>query len=120
MCMMLYVSSDNSLPVVESIGESAQLLSVRELNCNFADDKFTSEHLTKKYKYGIVSWQACGCGFQFDYNSVEFEDEYNESGKQSLNALFEYLRNNVQGDECDLISIWAGKYNIEYNTVMDL
>jgi len=129
--MMLYLGSDNALPLIEwqskkkqSIfkkeQEKPQLLSVYDLDGSNKDDRFVSEQLTKKYQYYVGSWESCGCGFQFDYTNEEFETDGNELGKQSLEALFDYICKYVQGDNCELFSMWAGEYKAEYRNVIDL
>lgn len=118
MCMLLYIGSDNILPLIEWQDNKNQLICVRKIDCSY-DDRFASEHLANKYQYSIISWQGCGCGFQFDYNNEEFDDEYNKLGKQSLEALFNYIHDHVQNDDCELFSMWAGKHEAEYHNVID-
>ena len=119
MCMMLYLASDTASPLIENTQEDRKPLYVRELDGASDDDKFASEYLTKPYKYKLGSWQGCGCGFQFDYRDYGLDDEDNEWGKRSLAALFAYLRANVSGGECDLLSFWSGE-DVEHSAVMDL
>ena len=120
MCMMLYLGSDNALPLIEWRDDNEQPICVRNINCSYKDDQFASTQLTKKYQYYVGSWQGCGCGFQFDYINEEFDTDGNELGKQSLETLFQYIRDHVCDDECELFSIWAGEYKSEHRDVIDL
>ena len=81
---------------------------MRNINCTYGDDKFANENLKEEYKYHVGSWQGCGCGFQFDFSGESyFTQEDNKLGKQSVESLFEYLRNNIKGDNCEILSFWG-------------
>jgi len=106
--MALYIGSDNVLPLIEWREGEPLPIDVRELDLSIRDDAFAASHLTKKYQYFVGCWQGCGCGFRFDYTCEQHDNEYNDLGKQSLEALFTYISENVSGDSCELYSFWMG------------
>ena len=111
MCMMLYIGSDNELPLIEwRDGETPICVSALNiLSKDYKDDDFFAcEYLKKRYKYHIGSWEGCGCGFEFDYSDELYDKDDNDLGKQSVEALFGYIRANVIGGECELLSFWSG------------
>ena len=112
MCMMVYVGSDNDLPLV--VWKNGSSLVVKALNVERREDKFANEHLTKEHRYSVGSWQGCGCGFSFNFSDEYYSEEDNIRGKQSIEALFDYIRDNVMGDNCELLSFWAGE-GIKHN-----
>ena len=124
MCMMLYLGSDNALPIIRQEntedGLSMQPLSVHKLDESFDDYEYVSEQLSKKFRYLVNSWQGCGCGFHFDNNNKKHHSDSNKFGKQSLEALFEYIRVNVRSDECELFSMWNREPKMVHRTVIDL
>ena len=129
MCMMLYIGADNELPLMK-FREKKSVISVRKLISDLSEDSLAKKRLTKKYKYFIGSWQGCACGFAFDFpeaareiseldekqkqemeayfkKSVEdFIYESHIKGKQSVQALIDYIRDNTSGDS-ELVSFWA-------------
>jgi len=108
--MMVYIGSDNELPLIEE----GPLL-VKVLNVGNHDDKFANENLTKKHRYYVGSWQGCGCGFSFNFDDEHYDGEDNVLSKQSVESLFDYIRVNVTSDNCELLSFWAGE-GIEHNS----
>ena len=120
MCMMIYVGSDNELPLIECRDEDS-VIYVEKLDVTLSsDDCFAKENLKKEHKYYVGSWQGCGCGFSFDCSNELYNEENNKRGKQSVESLFEYLRANIENDNCEILSFWAGKGISEPNDVIDL
>jgi len=114
--MMVYIGSDSELPLIEWKNGKESPLCVSVLNVENHEDKFANENLTMKYRYYVGSWQGCGCGFSFDFDDEQFGKEDNILGKQSVEALFGYIRDNAMSDNCELLSFWAGEgigYNID-------
>ena len=107
MCMMVYIGAENELPLVEQ--KDGSPLGIRALNVERREDKFANEHLTKGYRYSVGSWQGCGCGFSFNFSDECYDEEENIRGKQSVEALFDYIRDNITGGTCELLSFWAGE-----------
>jgi hypothetical protein len=120
MCMMVYIGSDNPLPIIEYQGEESSICTSRIADETHGDDNFAKTKLTKKYKYSIGSWQGCSCGFHFDENCAGFSEEDNERGRKSVKALFKYIAENVEGDHCELMSFWAGEGMNEPDGVIDI
>ena len=117
---MAYIGSDNELPLIEWKNENESPLCVNVLNLEYYDDKFANENLTMKHRYCVGSWQGCGCGFSFDFDDEHYEAEDNIRGKQSVEALFDYIRVNVTNDSCELLSFWSGE-GIEHDSdILDL
>ena len=119
MCMMVYVGSDNKLPLIEWKNEES-LLSVQALNSEYPDDEFANKNLTMDYQYYVGSWQGCGCGFSFDFDNEQFEENDNTLGKRSIEALFDYIRVNVESDNCELLSFWSGGEIAHESDTLDL
>ena len=115
MCMQLYIGLDNELPI------KGEEFFPWELRIENADDNFANENLTKKYKYGLM---GCACDMRFDFNVKNFDEAFNidlnKRGKQSIEALFEYIRTNAKSDNCELLSFWADNHKMEHNDVIDL
>jgi len=129
---MVYIGSDNELPLIGRDAGGIAIL-VEDLDLRNRDDKFACDNLTKQYKYFIGSYQGCGCGFMYDFARAEpsnIKDEYKgfleeiiekqQKGKQSFETLFEYIRTNVKGDNCELLSFWTGEGIEHDNSVIDL
>lgn len=108
MCMALYLGSDNELPLIEW-QEGKTPICVSALSTS-EDDSFASERLIKQNKYYIGAWEGCGCGFQFDYADELYDKEDNDRSKESVKSLFEYIRKNVIGAECEILSFWLGDH----------
>ena len=121
MCMALYISSDNELPLIEW-REGETPICVSALNASSKEDEFASECLTKLYKYYVGSWQGCSCGFTFDFSGENYDEEENVLSKQSVETLFKYIQANVEGAECELLSFWSGDQykGISHQAVIDL
>lgn len=107
MCMALYIGADNELLLIEW-REDETPICVRNLSDADTEDRFALEHLTRRNKYYIGSWQGCGCGFTFDYTDELFEEDENNRSKQSVESLFAYIRENITSDECELFSFYMG------------
>ena len=108
MCMMVYVAAENELPLMEWGRDKHNVLCVRPLNFYSSNDQLADINLAMPYKYHMCSWQGCGCGFSFDFDDNSYDEEQNTLGKQSVQALFDYIRTHVKGDECEILSFWAG------------
>jgi len=119
MCMMLYIGSDRELPLID--WQDGCVFSVRKLlpNDSYGDSLFATENLKKPHKYQLGSWQGCGCGFSFDYDKFGYEED-NLLGKQSLAALFDYLRANIGGGDFELLSFWSGEWICEPGEILRL
>ena len=115
MCMQLYIGVDNELT------DASSWLLPWKLNTKYEDDNFADKHLTKKYKYGLM---GCACNMGFDFSVERFDEaaniDYNEDGKQAIEKLFEYIKTNVEADNCELLSFWSGEYKMEHNDTIDL
>ena len=107
MCMALYIGSDNALPLIEW-REGETPICITALNTSNQEDDFAFKYLVKPHKYYVGSWQGCSCGFSFDFTSEYYDEEENILGKQSVEKLFEFIRSNVKGGECELLSFWEG------------
>jgi len=105
--MALYIGSDNALPLIAwREGETPICISALDLSSN--EDHFAAEYLMKPHQYYVGSWQGCGCGFSFDFTDEQYDEEGNVRGRQSVERLFEFIRSNVKGEECELLSFWEG------------
>ena len=141
MCMMVYIGSDNELPLIDRWGNNTSPIYIWELDCSYDDDDFANNALVKKYKYGVGSWQGCACGFAFDYSDqfnelpwflrvltskeekkehIENIKENNDLGKQSFESLFEYICVYVANDNCELLSFWTDNFEIKDRSIIDL
>jgi len=141
--MMLYIGSDNELPLIKWRDEE-QAIGVSELGRWSGDGRFANKKLVKKHKYYVGSWQGCGCGFFYDFPEAaqeiidlgdqtkqemeadlkrpieELFYENHKKGKHSVESLFAYIRDNVLGDDCELLSFWAGEYEVKDSIVINL
>ena len=144
MCKYLYIGSDNELQIIVWQSGKELLLYVDKLSSDYDDDDFADKYLTKEYKYRIGSWQGCACSFYFDfpeadktfsgyserdkkqieaYSNRSIEDYvygYDRKGRQSVEALFEYIRTNVIDDCCELLSIGSGERKVERTDIINL
>ena len=104
MCMMLYIGSDQSLPLVPG-GDATGVFHVGELHQDFAG-------VAKQFTVGHVryagSHEGCGCGFQLgEYPG--FEDDDAPAKRKSLRDLAEYIERQLQaGGRIELFACWAG------------
>ena len=121
MCMALYIGSDNALPLIEW-REGETPICISALDPSSQEDDFASGYLVKPYKYHVGSWLGCSCGFSFDFTDEQFDEKENILSKQSVEKLFEFIRSNVKGGECELLSFWeSGQYDgIPHQASIDL
>jgi hypothetical protein len=120
---MVFIGADNELPLIEYKDEKSVLCVQKLIVFDSADSdgSFAHENLKKEHKYCVLSWQGCGCGFRFDCsNKLYSDEEFNNPGKQSVEALFEYLRTNVKGNHCEILSFWSGEGISEPNDTINL
>ena len=107
MCMALFIGSDNELPLIA--WQEGALIYVEAMSTSGEANKFAAGYLKKPHKYYIGAWEGCSCGFSFDFFPYEHYDELDEKmnimGKQSVEALFEFIKTNVSGSECELLSL---------------
>jgi hypothetical protein len=104
MCMMLYIGSDETLPLVPW-DETAPGFYVAELLPDFADvcHQFSVAHV-----YYSGSHEGCGCGFQLG-EYPDFEDDEAPAKRESLRRLAEYLDQQlVARRKLELFACWAG------------
>ena len=129
MCMQLYIGLDNELC---DEGQGSEFRPWR-LHQESNDDNFADKYLTKKYRYGLM---GCACDLWYDLNQpIEIFDgmtddeirshtisvrEGNKRRKQGVEKLFSYISSNVESDNCELVSFWAGEYKMEHNDILDL
>ena len=105
MCMMLYIGSDNELPLIE--WQKGVLFAVGEIDGN---DAVVKRHFKTKYHYVLGSHIGCGCGFfEDEAEAPGTEPKVDKTGRDSsIKALVDCIGKHVSGDYCELVSCWTG------------
>jgi hypothetical protein len=115
MCLMVYIASDQPLPLIEW-SENAPTFWVGELG---EYDEPVRKQFTKAYVYYLGSHKGCGCGFSYsawneeDYQGVPSEvykswvnDE--EARRKSIRSLSAYLDAAISTGTLQLFACWDG------------
>ena len=106
MCMMLYIGSDNELPVDKEYQGKEYIIFAGDIPKEYTDIK---KHFTKKYQYIIWGSMGCFCGLYFnEVNDIDDIAGREESGRAILSVIFDYIKEFVVADDCELVSCWDG------------
>lgn len=122
MCMMLYMGSDNELPVIKWSEDMRPLICVTDIPEEYVGVR---NHFTKKYQYAVYAMISCGfaCGLRFD-EADEIDDisERDEKGRKALSKLFDYIKEFVSDDNCELVSCWSNdeEKDLEYKSTIKI
>ena len=113
MCVMLYIASEDQLPLVP-FDKDNPAFNVSELPERAIAVR---QRFSKSYVYELGSHTGCGCGFQYGYSLVSgqyFPDTESppaeaQAGLESRRRLALYLRNALAAQESiQLFACWAG------------
>lgn len=116
------MAADKEMPLIPFDIDYDKYLYVTELNDL---DTAVKKQFTKKYVYYVGAYEGCGCGFSYGQYEVLDDDDQKqrESGKKSLEQLFNYIKTNIVGlKEIELFSCWAGNEESrpEYREIIEL
>lgn len=111
MCMMVYIASDEPLPLIEW-QEKLTPFCVSVLSNG---EKRVCRQFTKQYVAYAGSYQGCSCGFSYDNSLVEDEedDPHDVLSRESVRQLSEYLSNLVKHGPVEMFSSWDGDQEAE-------
>ena len=118
---MLYIGSDNELPVIEW-QQTDQSLCVSGIPDVYAGVK---KHFTKKYQYAIYpkADMGCVCGLHFDEaDDIDDITQHDELSRKILGDIFGYIGKFVSDDSCELVSCWTGdeEEDCDYKEIINI
>jgi hypothetical protein len=104
--MMIYIAADNPLPIIEW-QENVTPFCVSELS---EDEKRVIKQFTKPFVAYTGSYEGCGCGFTYDDEPIEDEDDARRDklSRESVKQFSEYLSNLVKNGSVELFACWDG------------
>lgn len=104
MCLMLYLASDQPLPLVDG-AESKAAFSLT--NLHDTEDRVRGQ-FSESNVYTVGAHEGCGCGFQLGQYPGESESERSQNAR-SLALLADYLDEQLAtGAKISLFACWAG------------
>lgn len=109
MCMVLFLASDKSLPLIDW-DEKNPTFFVAELT---ESNQRIRQKFNRKFVYYLGSHSYCGCGFSYEQNPFLREADLIEEkkAKETVKKLLEYLSVALKTtDSVDLYSCWDGDY----------
>ena len=108
---MIYIAADNPLPIIEW-QENVTPFCISELS---EDEKRVIKQFTKPFVAYAGSYEGCGCGFVYDDEPIEDEDDARRDklSRESVKQFSEYLSNLVKNGSVELFACWDGDQEAE-------
>lgn len=111
MCYMLYMGSDQELPVELAGDSDNDRMWLGELEGR--DDLSAAAKFSKPHMYNVASWQDCGCGWVKDivlFESPSQRQRSRELTRTCVRQLRELVERLVaDGGTVELFFTWAGE-----------
>ncbi len=109
--MTIYIAADNPLPTIEW-QENITPFWVSELS---EDEKRVEKQFTKPFVAYAGSYEGCGCGFTYDDEPIEDDDDARRDklSRESVKQFSEYLSNLVKNGSVELFACWDGDQEAE-------
>lgn len=108
--MMVYISSNNRLPIIEYKKDSPDFY-VKEISEGDFGYMGVRNTMSKDFIYYVGSHKGCGCGFNYGIYELYDEDDIKEDnlGRESVKKLFKYIKDCLADvDQIDLFTCVAG------------
>lgn len=108
---MVYIAADKPLPLIEW-RENVTPFCVSELS---GDEKRVLKQFNKPFVAYAGSYGGCSCGFTYDDDPIEDEDDAREDAlsRESVLRLSEYLSNLVERGSVEVFACWDGDQEAE-------
>ena len=108
---MVYLAADNPLPLIEW-QENITPFCVTELSEN---EQIVKKQFTKPFIVYAGSFEGCSCGFSYDDEPCEDEDDTRRDtlARESVKQLSEYLSNVVKKGSVEIFACWDGDQSVE-------
>jgi len=105
MCLAVYVSTKNPLPITERVNDKIGF-HIRE-TLNYQKEVY--QHFSKTFVYYLGSAEGCGCGFLIDGVYPEMP-EY-QAVRSSYSLLSEFLQQELEDQDLEIYALWGGEEN---------
>ncbi|MEP7212945.1 MAG: hypothetical protein ABI791_07710 [Acidobacteriota bacterium] len=109
MCTAVYIAANNPLPLIEWQEKVTPfcVTGVAE------DEQGVKKHFTKPHIVYAGSFEGCGCGFYYDSDPIDPDDEYEKErdamSRESVRQLSSYLREAVKGGTVEMFVCWESE-----------
>jgi hypothetical protein len=99
MCLAVYISSDQKLPIKMHNHENINLFSALS-----SKDEPVLKHFSKPHTYYLSSYEGCGCGFILK----DKDPGHLEAGRESYQKLANFLESHLSPGQVEIFSCWEG------------
>ncbi|HEV2802074.1 MAG TPA: hypothetical protein VGW12_16485 [Pyrinomonadaceae bacterium] len=109
--MMVYIAADEPLPLIEW-QENVSVFCVTKLS---EGEKRVHRQFSRPFVYYLGSYEGCGCGFSYDDEPVEDEDDRRRdaAARESVRQLSKYLSDVVRRGSVEMYACWDGDQEAE-------
>ena len=102
MCLAIYISSDNSIPVVNLFKDKIGFY-IRELEKH---ENYVFQNFSKRLAYYLGS-EGCSYGFSMDGIYPDMEEFVDV--RETYHLFSNFLREKVESKELEIYACWVGK-----------
>jgi len=108
---MLYLAADNPLPLIDW-QEDTTVFCVTELS---ESEQIVKKQFTKPFVAYAGSFEGCSCGFSYDEELSEDEDDAKRDilARESVKQLSEYLTDIVKKGFVEIFTCWDGDQEVK-------